>query len=153
MINKINESLKKICWKLSGGDVANYTVNIEIFQNTKISDYGEVDSIKNILGKNVVEIEEIKKSNLPELLEITKECFEFSGDEGAHPNKNYLFTKEFELETNQVLKQIELLFSNNSEFFIFRVKNGHPFYPVFWDYAFLVRSDQNDFVFIGSSSD
>ncbi len=151
MIAKTNELLEKICWKLSRGDVANYEVNIKIFQSDRISD--ENSSIKNILGANFVEVGEIKKSDMSELLKIAQECFEFSGDEGAHPNKEYLFSEEFKLETGQVLEQIKFLFSDSSEIFTFYLKNGHPFYPVFWDYAFLVRKKQNDFVFIGSSSD
>jgi len=151
MVTETNELLEKICWKLSRGDVANYVVDIEIFQGERIGN--EDNSIRNILGANVVEVGEVKKSDISELLKITQEGFEFSGGESMHPNKEYLFSEEFKLEIGQALEQIKLLFSDDSEIFSFWLKNGHPFYPVFWDYAFLVRKKQKDFVFIGSSSD
>ncbi len=151
MVAETNELLKKICWKLSRGDVANYVANIKIFQSDRIDDKG--NSIKNILGANVFEVGGIKKSGISELLKVVQECFVFTGDEGAHPNKEYLFSREFKLETSRVLEQIKLLFSDSSEIFTFYLKSGHPFYPVFWDYAFLVRNKHSDFILIGSSSD
>jgi hypothetical protein len=30
---------------------------------------------------------------------------------------------------------------------------GHPYYPVFWDFAFLIERQRDSFLFIGSSSD
>ena len=35
----------------------------------------------------------------------------------------------------------------------FWLKAGHPFYPVYWDYAFLFEVGNDAFVLIGSSSD
>lgn len=35
----------------------------------------------------------------------------------------------------------------------FWLKEGHPFYPVFWDFAFLIEKNNDAIVFIGSSSD
>lgn len=153
MVDEINELLRKICWKLSRGDVANYVVDIRIFQAKRQNDFNDIDSIRNILGGNSVEVGEVKRSNSPELIESIKEGFEYEGDEGAHPNKNYLFTDDFKDDTNEVLAQIENLFSGNSEISVFWLKSGHPFYPVFWDYAFLIKKDYMDYLLIGSSSD
>jgi hypothetical protein len=35
----------------------------------------------------------------------------------------------------------------------FRLKEGHPFYPVFWDFAFLIEIDQESILLMASSSD
>jgi hypothetical protein len=35
----------------------------------------------------------------------------------------------------------------------FWLKEGHPFYPVFWDFAYVIEKDGDAFVFIGASSD
>lgn len=154
MADEINQQLKNICRKLSSGDVCNFQADIKIFQTDKLPGFEEVEIIKNILGGDYVDVGEVERTDLFEALKIVKECLEFTGDEGAHPNKKYVFSDEFKLETNQVLEKINLLFpEDDTEIFSFWLKHGHPFYPVFWDYAFLLRKSENDFVFIGSSSD
>ena len=36
---------------------------------------------------------------------------------------------------------------------LFWLKNGHPAYPVFWDFAFAAYTDEGVHVLMGSSSD
>lgn len=151
-VSEINKLLAKICRKLSSGDVVNYCANVEIFQGNSVTESNEIDLIISALGKNA-EVGGVEKSNITELLDVIKECFEYVGDEGSYPNQVFLSSSEFKAELNQVLEQIKGLFLDNSEIFAFWLKEGHPFYPVFWDYAFLVKKDEGNYVLIGSSSD
>jgi hypothetical protein len=157
---EINRLLEKMCKKLSKGGfrhitkgALNYSVNAKVFKGRDTNSSNEVDLIKSIFGAATVEIDGIEESNLSELICIVKEGFEYEGDEGSYPNQKFLLSTEFELELNQILEQLEIFFSTNSRIFKFWFKDGHPFYPVFWDYAFLVKKDEGNFVLIGSSSD
>ena len=84
---------------------------------------------------------------------MMKECFEFNGDEGSYPNHKYLTSEKFKNDLGQLLEQIGEFFSDNSGISKFWLKQGHPFYPVYWDFAFLIRKSDSYFILIGSSSD
>jgi hypothetical protein len=157
-VYKINNLLKRLCQKLykdhffDFNGSLNYAVSVKVFVGNELNNFDEIDLIENILKTNT-EISEIEESELSELLENVRDGFEFSGDEGSYPNKKYLSSEDFKIELNEVLKHLESLFSENSGILKFWLKDGHPFYPVYWDYAFLIKKTNKSFVLIGSSSD
>lgn len=158
LVHKTNKLLGEICKRLNksysfdfGGSL-NYVVSVKIFSGKSLVNSDEIDLIETILNTNT-EVSDIEESNLFELLETVKECFEFSGDEGSYPNQKYLASNDFRNELNELLQQLKVLFSENSGTLKFWLKEGHPFYPVYWDYAFLVKKSDDNYILIGSSSD
>lgn len=158
LVHKANKLLKKICKRLHKdrffdfNGALNYAVSVEIFSGNTFNNLDEIDLIEKILNTNA-KVVEIEESNLSELLGNIKKGFEFTGDEGSYPNRNYLLSDNFKTDLNELMKQIEDLFSDNSEIWEFWLDEGHPFYPVYWDYAFLIKKLENNFILIGSSSD
>lgn len=158
LVRKTNKLLEKICKRLYKDHFfdfdgsLNYSVSVEIFSAGETGNFDEVDLIGSILNADA-EVSEIEESNLSELLENVKEGFEFTGDEGSYPNKGYLGSEDFRIDVKEGLKQLEDLFFDNSEILKFWLKKGHPFYPVYWDYAFLIKKAGTNLILIGSSSD
>ena len=156
MVDQINDWLTKICHKLSGGHwfgqgSYNYVVDVELFHEEANPNLNEVGLIERLIPNSIVG--DIEESSLSELLSIVSECFLFEGDEGSYPNREYLLSKEFKNDLNKLLEDMRTLFSRNLGISKFWLKEGHPFYPVYWDYAFLIRKIDSYFVLIGSSSD
>ena len=156
MVDQIEDLLRQITHKLSndawfGKGPSNYVVDAKIFCGEPKSDLNEIELIENLIPKSIVG--DIEKSDLSELIDVVKGCFEFSGDEGSHPNRKYLVSDEFKDDLSQLLEKFQISFSENKEIFKFRLKDGHPFYPVYWDYAFFIKSKENNCILIASSSD
>jgi hypothetical protein len=150
-INEINNLLKLICSNL-GKQSLNYAVTVKLFAGCETLNLDEIDSITEILGCKT-EVIEIEESSLIELVKTVKECFAFEGNEGSYPNKEFIQSVQFKTILDDVLKKITNLFDAFS-IFIFQLKDEtHPFYPVYWDYAFFVKNKEKCYVLIGSSSD
>jgi hypothetical protein len=52
-----------------------------------------------------------------------------------------------------VLSELERLTSQASLLAEFELGEGHPAYPVFWDFGYVIAGPAGGLVFIGSSSD
>ena len=152
MVEDINNLLQAICDKLSEGDALNYVADAEIYQAEITGENNEIELIKKTFGKDAA-VGAIYKSDLVQLLRTVKECFEYEGDGGSHPNRNYLKTEQLRVNINAILENLKDLFQESDEIYEFGLGKGHPFYPVIWDYAFLVKNDKEYFILIGSCSD
>ncbi len=152
MIDLTNILLRTICGNLSRGDVANFIADVELYQSEITNEVNEIELIEKTLGATA-EVGGIVKSDLAELISMVKDCFEYLGDDGSHPNRNYLSSEKMKIEVAEVLNNLKKIFSETKEIYSFWLSNGHPFYPVFWDYAFLGKTAEKCFILIGSSSD
>ncbi len=150
-INEINNLLKLLCRDL-GRSSMNYAITAKLLEGSEKFDLDEIDLITNILGYKT-EVIEIEKSSLIELVKTVKECFEFEGDEGSYPNKKFIKSVQFKTTLDDVLKKIVTLFDAFSIFKFELNHETHPFYPVYWDFAFFVRNQKKCYLLIGSSSD
>lgn len=158
LVSNTNKLLEKICNRLYKDSIfdfngsLNYSVSVKVFSSKILINSDEIDLIETILNTEA-KVGDIEESNISELLENAKECFEFSGDEGSYPNRKYLSSDVFKADLNELLKNLKDLFSENLGIFKFWLKEGHPFYPVYWDYAFLIKKSSENYILIGSSSD
>lgn len=149
--SEINEKFKAICWILEK-ESQNYAVDFRLYPCTGLA--GE--SLTEILAAafpHPVVIGGSKSATALELLEDFKAGLEYAGDEGAYPNLAFLSTAEFQASVDELLKWFEEFSTGANQIVGFWLKEGHPFYPVFWDFAYVIEKDQDAFVFIGSSSD
>ncbi|MBN8446147.1 MAG: hypothetical protein J0M22_11840 [Gammaproteobacteria bacterium] len=82
---------------------------------------------------------------------IIKDCLLYKGDEGSGP-------LALELKTAEILSLIDKVFSSidieHADMVVeFAFKQGHPDYPVFWDFAFDLHVKDKRWILVGSSSD
>ena len=88
-----------------------------------------------------------------DVLRAVRTSLDYQGDDGAHPSRDYLASDEFKRDTELVMIQIGTLVDGAAAIVSYWLKEGHPFYPVFWDFAFLIEKNKDAVIFIGSSSD
>jgi len=50
-------------------------------------------------------------------------------------------------------RKLKPLLSKAGKITRFTLKKGHPFYPVFWDFAFNIEVENESYIIIGASSD
>lgn len=130
-----------------------YGINYEVWFNL----YGPLDpdlgleqALKNNVSKEAQlsgvvasSPEEAKKEIMAQVL--------YKGDVGSGPIE--LDEKKDEITSlmNSVFSLIDLTSADFVAEFGFR--KGHPAYPVFWDFAYDIHSNNKRWIFVGSSSD
>lgn len=88
-----------------------------------------------------------------EVLAEVEKSLQHTGDNAYGPRPSVLSSKKFKDMLKSVLTHIERAASSATLIEQFWLKEGHPAYPVFWDFAFVVAGPSGVEVFIGSSSD
>lgn len=158
MVDEINYRLKTICTNLSEGDAINFVADVEIY-HCKITDkQSKAELLEQTIGTKAGEFWRI---DLSELLSSVKESFEYEGEDGSHPNRNYLSSKQMKSDVKAVLENLQNLFAETEEIYSFtfadgnefRFSSGNKFIPIFGGYAFFVETGKDVFVLIGSSCD
>ncbi len=156
--NELNQQLQNICHKLGG---LNYVCSIEVFsgkwikgkQNPNYSKSNSIDVIiKSIFGEEA-RTRNTRDVSFDEMMDIFDSCIGYSGSEGHYPNKKYFKTDGYYHDLNKLKKLIQNFFDNPSKIIEFEFIHGHPFYPGFWEFAFLIKTGDVAFCFIGSSGD
>lgn len=108
--------------------------------------------VSQALGSKAV-VGAVTQVSLEQMHTEVEESLRFSGDDGSGPKPEAIASPDFNqllagvlAELNRAADDAELL----SHFFLFE---GHPAYPVFWDFGFVIAGPRGGLVFIGSSSD
>lgn len=99
------------------------------------------------------EIGGIHPISVRELLDEVDQSLRYAGDTGSGPKPAAINSSKFEELLAAVLSHLEEAASGATEIICFWLKSGHPDYPVFWDFAFVIVGTRGAEVFIGSSSD
>ncbi|MGN6808031.1 MAG: hypothetical protein ACTHJZ_19095 [Trinickia sp.] len=71
----------------------------------------------------------------------------------AGPSKEALESDVLAGMLEKLLSDLRVTASKAIKVESFTLEEGHPFYPVFWDFAFLFRAASEATIFIGASSD
>jgi hypothetical protein len=152
MITDINKTLDALCSQLSGKGSGNYVASVHLYRCPTVADRCVADTVGAALGWSVV-IQSSTAIDPQQVLRSLKESLEYTGDDGAHPNRLFLASEHFKREVQGVLQWFRELLADVAVVTSFCLQEGHPFYPVFWDFGFLIPKQSNTFVLIGSSSD
>lgn len=134
------------------GDVGNYLASFALYQVNDIIDTDFDAIIKECLGKQAG-LAATRSITSREILDDVRQALEYKGDDGSHPNRNYLSGDQSAVDIDEILDQLDSLCTSAEVLAEIRLKDWHPFYPVFWDFAFLFVLKERAIVFIGSSSD
>jgi len=151
MTTDINERLDALCDKL-GQKSLNYDVKIHLYASPGMAGSSLVEIVTTALGHSVV-VGGAESSASSMLVESLKAGLEYSGDDGSHPNRAFLSGVEFSVSKAEVLALFSDFLEDADRVVSFWLKEGHPFYPVFWDFAYTIEKGDDAYVFIGSSSD
>ena len=150
---EVKDIFDSICWKLNRGDVSNYQASIGLFSSVgESNEMTEQSIIKNIFGPST-ESDFFQECELKELVLGITECIDWKGDEAVFPNRKYHATAGYAQDMAVALSKLRNLFQTASGICSFVIEKGHPFYPVFWEFAYLVRVPKKNYVLVGSCSD
>jgi hypothetical protein len=145
----MNAELRDLERLLEGG---NYTVFLRTYPVSHAADATTRDIVATALGDTAVIGNTVPESADGVVTEI-RSCLEHAGDDGYGPFASCLASPEFKALCKSVLSQVSQLCWSSQEVTLFWLTEGHPAYPVFWDFAYLFRGSERSTIFIGSSSD
>jgi hypothetical protein len=133
-------------------DATNYTVFLQSYDVHAPATRPSEDLIKEALGPNIA-LGEIKEIDRSSVWPVVEEALTYIGDSGAGPSAAAIASDGFRTALGTLRNQIDLLVKGATHIEEFWLKHGHPAYPVFWDFAFILRTKDGATVLLGSSSD
>jgi hypothetical protein len=108
--------------------------------------------IHQALGTDLV-IGGVQPCSASEVLEEVEQSLRYNGTGSAGPDPEVLQSDRFNELVAALLAELSYATSDATLVTTFWLRQGHPFYPVFWDFAFVIAGPSGGLVFIGSSSD
>lgn len=143
--------LEEIARILNDGAL-NYNVFLKWFETPLPQAQTSTIAIENALGAAVKigGIEEVQRALVWSLIEND---LLYPGDDGAGPSELAIISEKLATLLHLLKEQVNALAHKATKVESFWLSNGHPAYPVFWDFAFLFMTDTDATILIGSSSD
>lgn len=141
-----SDELKQIEHLLYG---LNYAVSLRLYGPWN-SERGLIETLKKLISEDC-ELSGVLRTSSDEAKTVITNCLLYKGDEGSKP---------LELDSNkeEIIKLLNNMLSmigfENAEMVVeFGFRQGHPAYPVFWDFAYDIHVKDKRWIFIGCSSD
>lgn len=146
MPNASSDELKQIEHLLYG---LNYAVSLRLYGPSN-SEQGLIETLKKLIAEDC-EISGVLRTSSTEAKTVMTNCLLYKGDEGSQPLE--LDSKKTEI-INLLNKMLSTIGFENAEMVVqFGFKQGHPAYPVFWDFAYDIHVKGKRWIFVGCSSD
>jgi uncharacterized protein (TIGR02996 family) len=130
----------------------NYVVSLAVHRVPVAPDAPPEKYIGAALGPGAV-VAGIHPVNGEELLAQVEECLRYPGTTGHGPDAPVLRSSEFEGRLGEVLSYLRRSVGESNLVSAFTLRSGHPFYPVMWDFAYVLVKAHCAVVFMGASSD
>jgi hypothetical protein len=130
----------------------NYVVNFSRTQVSPILEGTPEQYIVAALGPKAV-VGGVSEATVPELLIEVESSIRWPGDIGSGPPKHVLRSRRLRELIACVLAHLKRVAAESESVWRFWLKDGHPFYPVQWDFAFVLIGPRGAEVFVASSSD
>lgn len=134
------------------GETLNYVADVVLYPPVSIVSKSIDEIVKAVLGPEAV-IRNTSPSNAQDVQEELKYALSYAGYESSHPCKEYVGSEAQKQHLVELSNKLELFLSRAAKITSFNLSSGHPFYPVFWDFAFIIEVADKAYIFIGSSSD
>ncbi|MEN9358504.1 MAG: hypothetical protein RL095_39 [Verrucomicrobiota bacterium] len=150
LLATINSDLSKLGKCLRG---FNYEVAIHVWAVTDIEGMKPMEIIAKGLGAKVSGICKGPRS-IDKLFKSIRFALRHRGNEswGYQTNDLFVASPEFDKQLDDSIQNCSQLFKN-SRCRPFYLRDGHPFYPVFWSFAYLIEKGSDGYLFIASGSD
>lgn len=152
MISELNNCLEAICSKINI-DSVKYYLSMRVYRWNRNSGLSLTQiMLQSLYGKHD---KESQLSNLNGLIEQLQQGLDYQGIADAfYPNVTYLRSKGFAKDKKAMLQLLRNCFEKNDNISrVYLDDHAHPFNPVYWDMAYLIRDGDDAYVFIGSASD
>ena len=130
----------------------NYVVFLRVYRTPFVTDAPAEWYVSQALGPSAV-IGGIGAVSGSEVVAEVEQSLRYVGDTGCGPKPSALRSRRFKALVPAVLSELEGAIGEASLVAQFWLRDGHPAYPVFWDFAFVIAGPSGGLVFIGSSSD
>lgn len=138
--------------ELLNANGVNYSVSLRAYSGVMQDKTDISDIISGLIGEEVV-IGGVQDLGVTEVTEALREYLGYPGDESAGPDVSTLESVEFSGLLNRLLESVAQLSETSFGLKSFWFAEGHPAYPVFWDFAFLFLRKNEHCLLVGSSSD
>jgi hypothetical protein len=138
--------------KLLNSDGWNYSVFLQAYSGATES-AGNISDIVNALIGNGVAVDQVRDVDATEVIEAVSQSLGYVGHESAGPGAKVLASAEYSNLLRSILESIARLSKSSTGIKALAFAEGHPAYPVFWDFAFLFLSENDCLLLVGSSSD
>lgn len=145
---EINSTLSELETLLYG---YNYAVFLRNYQLPFISGKTVQNYIVQALPN--IEIGGTQPISGQEVLVKIEQSLTYLGDKSSGPNLTALGSPRFLELLGIIMVHVQTKVADATTILSFWIKEGHPAYPVFWDFAFIFIGTQYVELFIGSSSD
>ena len=130
----------------------NYSVFLQTYPVSRIGGESSEQLIHAALSNSAV-IENIQEVTTQEVIYEVNASLSYAGSSCDGPDQSVIESEQFKGLLATLLIDVEAESSVSVMVEKFCLKEGHPAYPVFWDFAFLFTGAKKASVFIGSSSD
>jgi hypothetical protein len=138
--------------KSLNADASNYTVFLRFVEVPLPKPVGNETILRMVLGAEAM-LGGIQKVEKTSVWPSMKEALLYAGDKGTGPAEATLASARMlalmVLLENEVRSLVDAACTTES----FWLQSGHPGYPVFWDFAFLLSGKNNASILMGSGSD
>lgn len=108
--------------------------------------------IQKAISEDIV-IDNLSDVPFAEIEANLRECLSYQGMEGAGPEDGITKAPEFLDLLENICEDAKAEGDRSLALKSFRFKEGHPAYPVFWDFAYAFLGEQRCSILICSSSD
>lgn len=152
MKTTLGPNLKQMTRNLNQGNACNFTASARLYPAPGVGGRSLEEIVYAVLGDKVL-ISGSRISTGSEMIAKVKSSFEFRGDDDSHPNLDYISSDEFESDLEQLLADLKEMVQAADLIMEFWLKQGHPFKPVHWDFAFVLTRGVDASLLIASSSD
>lgn len=92
-------------------------------------------------------------ASIADVIEKVEAGFAYEGSAGAYPSPGFVRSEEAAQLRAAVCSLLKTAVTPAELVCEIRIDSGHPYYPVFWDYAYVIACSDEAYVLIGSSSD
>lgn len=145
------ETLTSLASLLNKGG-CNYTVFLKSYSVPLHGDPSSEQVVRVALGNSAV-VGGIHAVTTAKMQAEVNSCISYAGDGGAGPDSDGIHSVRFKELLATLLSEVEAASRKASRVEQFWLKEGHPAYPVFWDFAFLIIGSNEATILVGSSSD
>lgn len=129
----------------------NYTVFFHVYESSLGSDSDTVEIISSCLPDATVG--NVVLSDPDTVLREFERDVQYRGDTSHGPEPGTIDSPKFRSIFSAVRSRFHDSCTSADTVHAFWLREGHPAYPVFWDFAYLLRFGDRSEIWIGSSSD
>ena len=118
----------------------NYQVFLRVYRIPFAPDEAAEWYIGQALGTAAI-IGGLNPTTGPEIVSEVEQSLRYAGDAGSGPLPSALQSWQFKTLLPAVLAELERAIAGAALLAKFSLRDGHPAYPVFWDFAFVIAGE------------